>query len=118
MANKFSDEQLLKFKQAGFSAEEISLFQFNPSYAPTDEELNALLTANEVVETLDLLPENLDALFEQIELTYGVLLNEDLPADELKKRIEILAKQNPTLAKQVVSLAALDEYANLESEEE
>lgn len=117
MANKFSDEQLLKFKQAGFSAEEISLFQFNPSYAPTEEELNALLTANDVIETLEILPENLDALFEQIELTYGVLLNEDLPADELKKRIELLAKQNPTLAKQIIALGVLDEYADLDNEE-
>ena len=117
MANNYSDEQLLRFKQAGFSAEEISLFMHNPAYAPTEEELEALIATNSVAETLDLLPENLDELFEQIELNYGVLLDENLPQAELKNRITILAKQNPTLAKQVAALCAITDYAGLNDED-
>ena len=110
MATKFSDEQLLRFKQAGFSAEEISLFEFNPSYAPTEEELDALIGTNAIAETLAILPKNLNRLFEHIELTYGVLLDEDLPKEELEKRVKLIAKQNPEYARQLVALLSLTEY--------
>ena len=112
MAN-FTDEQLLRFKQAGFSAEEISLFMHNPAYAPTEEELDALLVTNSVSDALELLPENIDELLEHIELTYGVLFEEGLKDDELVKRIQLLAKQNPELAKQVAALYSITEYIGL-----
>lgn len=117
MANKFSDEQLLRFKQAGFSAEEISLFEFNPSYAPTAEELDALIGTNAIAETLDILPKNLDRLFEHVELTYGVLLDENLPKDEFEHRVKLIAKQNPEYARQLVALLSLAEYVDLNEEE-
>ena len=118
MATNYSDEQLLRFKQAGFSAEEISLFMHNPAYAPTEEELEALLLTTSITNTLNVLPANLDELFEQIELTYGVILEENLPVAELAKRVELLEKQNPTLAKQVSALFAISEHAGLFDEEQ
>ena len=113
MANNFTDEQLLRFKQAGFSAEEISLFMHNPAYAPTEDELASLLVTNSLSEAVELLPENLDGLFEHVELTYGVLFEEGLKDDELVNRIKLLAKQNPELAKQIAALYSITEYAGL-----
>ena len=114
MANKFSNEQLLALKKAGFSAEEISLFEFNPAYAPTNEEFEAIFATNEIAQSLSFLPENQSAFFKQINDTYGVLFDQNLSEDELKQQVQILAKQNPTLAKQVASLFLLIDYASNE----
>ena len=111
MAQKFSDKQLLSFIQAGFSAEEISLFGENPAYAPTDDELEALIATNDITQAVDTIPDNLPEFFAEIEKTYGVLMNEKLSKAEFESKVSELAKQNPTLAKQVATLILLLDYA-------
>lgn len=117
MANKFSNEQLLMLKNAGFTAEEISLFEFNPKYAPTADELEAIMAVNSIAKTLEDIPENKQEFFNEINNTYGVLIDENLPQEELEKRVKLLAKQNPKLAKQVASLFVLIDFADNSEEE-
>ena len=111
MATKFTDEQLMAFKRAGFSAEEVSLFAHNPAYAPTSEELEALIETNDVSNALATLPKNLDKFFEDINKTYGVLFKSNIHQKQFEEAVQELAKQNPELAKQVASLALLLDYA-------
>ncbi len=117
MATKFTDEQLMAFKRAGFSAEEVSLFAHNPKYAPTPEELDALMETNDVEKTLESLPKNLDKFFEDINKTYGILFRSNIPQKQFEEAVQELAKQNPELAKQVASFALLLDYAEETSEE-
>lgn len=110
----FTDEQLIKFKRAGFSAEEVSLFSHKPEYAPTEDELNSLLTANECADALKQLPEDLDKFFDDINKTYGVLFRANVPEKQFEESVQMLAKQNPELAKQVANLALLIDFAETE----
>lgn len=111
MATKFTDEQLMAFQRAGFSAEEVSLFAHNPKYAPSPEELEALIETNDVAKTLNTLPKDLDKFFEDISKTYGILFKSNIPQKQFEEAVQELAKQNPELAKQVASLALLLDYA-------
>lgn len=111
MAQKFSDKELLEFIQAGFTAEEISLFGEKPAYAPTAEELDALIATNGLTQALDTIPENLPEFFAAIEKTYGVLINEKLSKTAFEAKVKELSKQNPELAKQVATLILLLDYA-------
>ena len=111
MANKFTDEQLIAFKRAGFSAEEVSLFAHNPKYAPTPEELEALIETNDVSNALKTLPKDLDKFFDDINRTYGVLFKSNIPQSQFEEAVKELAKQNPELAKQVVTFSLLLDYA-------
>ena len=111
MKKKFTDEQLIAFKNAGFSAEEVSLFAHNPKYAPTAEELEALIEANDVANALKTLPKDLDKFFDDINRTYGVLFKSNIPQAQFEEAVKELAKQNPELAKQVVTFALLLDYA-------
>ncbi len=116
MATQFTDEQLIAFQRAGFSAEEVSLFMHNPKYAPNPEELEALSEANDVANTLKTLPKDIDKFFDDINRTYGVLFRANVPAKEFEESVQMLAKQNPELAKQVASLALLMDYAEKSEE--
>lgn len=111
MAVKYNDKQIMALKQAGFSAEDIALFQHNPSYAPTAKEFEAIMATKDIGDALAILPKDKKAFFNQIENTYGVLFEEDLSEQELQKRVELLAKQNPKLATQVLTMIELSEYA-------
>ena len=111
MATKFTDEQLLALSNAGFSAEEISLFQFDPSYAPNESELNSLTACNSIKQALDELPYDIPDLIERIQKTYGILIEQNLPKAEINKKIALLAKKDPALAKQTAVLLALVDYS-------
>ena len=111
MATKFTDEQLIMFQRAGFSAEEVSLFMHNPKYAPTPEELEALMETNDISKTLKTLPKDLDKFFNDINKTYGVLFRSNIPQKQFEEAVAELAKQNPELAKQVATFAILLDYA-------
>lgn len=111
MSTNFTDEQLMAYKRAGFSPEEVSLFAHNPKYAPSQEELEALMETNDVAKTLNTLPKDLDKFFEDINKTYGVLFKSNIPQKQFQEAVEALAKQNPELAKQVASFALLLDYA-------
>lgn len=111
MANKFSDEQLLQFKRAGFSAEEIALFEFNPKYAPTAEELDALIATKSIADTLAILPDNKEQLLKTIKSVYGIAFEKSKTPEELEKNIKILAEKNPELARQTAAMFMLTDYA-------
>lgn len=103
MAKKFSDEELLRFKQAGFSAEEISLFQHNPEYAPTEEEFVAIETTNTIAEAVSALPSNREEFLDMIEKTYGLAFEKAKSQKELEQMFLQLAKKNPKFAAQVAT---------------
>ena len=111
MATKFTDQQLMNFQRAGFSAEEVSLFAHNPKYAPTEEELEALIETNDVEKALKTLPKDIDKFFDEVNKTYGVLFKSNIPQKQFEEAVQALAKQNPELAKQVASFALLLDYA-------
>ena len=110
MAVKYNDKQIMALKQAGFSAEDIALFQHNPAYAPTPEELEAITSTKIIGDALKILPKDKKAFFNQIENTYGVLFEENLSEQEFQKRVELLAKQNPKLAEQVMTMILVSDY--------
>lgn len=110
----FTDEQILKFKNAGFSAEEISLFSHKPEYAPTEEELNAIQTVSDVAETLKYVPKNLKKFFKKIEKTYGVVISESSTEQEFEEGVKTLALKDPEFAKQVAAYASLIMFAEEE----
>ena len=111
---KFSEEELLRFKQAGFSAEEIMLFQHNPEYAPTIEECNALELTNALGDAMKLIPEDKQEFFELIDKTYGVAMTKATSREELRAMVLKLAQKDAKLAMQIATyLQMLDLVAEI-----
>ncbi len=119
MEQKFSDEKLLELRQAGFSNEEIALFLSKPEYAPTDEELEALMATEAVSNALDDLPEDLDEFSKKFQAEFGEIVEDKtLSEQEKSEKIKQKAAANPKLAKQIASLYFLNEYTSAEDEVE
>lgn len=119
MNQKFSDEKLLEFKQAGFSAEEIMLFMNDPSYAPTDEELDALMNVQAVSDAWEGVPDDADKFTKEFDEVFGEIAKDTTLSDaEREQKIKEKAQQYPELAKQVSSLYYLDEFVFSEDEVE
>ena len=114
MATQFTDEQLSALVNAGFSAEEITLFQFDPTYAPTESELNSLTATKNIKEAIDSLPSDINALIKKIESTYGILIKQNLPKKDLEEKVALLEQKDPELAKQAAILFTLVDYASEE----
>ncbi len=114
MGKKFSEEELLRFKQAGFSAEEIVLFQHNPEYAPTLEECDAIELTNTLGDAMKLIPEDKKEFFGLIDRTYGVAMTKATSREELRAMILKLAQKDSKLAIQLATyLQMLDLVAEI-----
>ena len=118
MANKLTNEQIEKFRSAGFSEQEIALFNFNPEYAPDDEEFEAIVAIKNVSDALKMIPQDIDAFLDIVDKTYGEAIRSSTSEDEMKSKILEISKKDPKFAHQVVAYFLLDEYASSDDDED
>ena len=118
MANKLTNEQIEKFRSAGFSEQEIALFNFNPEYAPNDEEFEAIVAIKNVSDALKMIPQDIDSFLDTVDKTYGEAIRSSTSEEEMKSKILEISKKDPKFAHQVVAYFLLDEYAGNPDENE
>ncbi|MBQ8451287.1 MAG: hypothetical protein IJ538_00705 [Clostridia bacterium] len=93
-----------EFNTELFTPEELELFKQDPSFAPTDDELETVMETRAILDATESLPNNNEAFLKEVAETFGDVL--DNP-EALKERVKETIEKNPELSKNILTTQAL-----------
>ena len=93
-----------EFNTELFTPEELELFKQDPSFAPTDDELETVMETRAILDATESLPNNNEAFLKEVVETFGDVL--DNP-EALKERVKETIEKNPELSKNILTTQAL-----------